>query len=314
MESYARYEQYIFSRYGAYNLILSGIHLDAVGEHANADTFNLALTRHYEKYGPPPFGQPVTTLIAITTFVQFGHGEDCPWLSMHTAGNQKARNHGISPYMVEMFHLDSPYPVANLEPYYTGWEGKDNKPAGEDPPINSPRDNYFSRASMYGSVLSGGLAGHVHGHNGYDCVVSGEPPGQHPYVWEALQYPSNFYMQHLKKFILSEGARYQELEPAFQDLSPQKAKGSHQEGLDGWSFMMRTPDKGFALLYFENKAKLPVLSGMLPSSDYTLFWYDPVSGEWSGTTTLRTDKKGKLVLPGMPDPHKDWAAKLISSL
>lgn len=310
-ESYSRYAQYIFNRYGAYNLIFSGIHLDGGIAQPDIETFNRTLTYQLEKYGPPPFGQPVTTLINITTLVRFGHGEDCPWLTMHSAGNNTARDHGISPRLEEMFLLDPPYPFANLEPHYTGWEGKSNHPGGEWPPTNSPRDNYFSRASMYGSVLSGALAGHVHGQSGYDCTTTGEIGGYHPYVWEALQFESNAYMQHLRKFILSEGARYQELEPASGDLFPRKAEGSHPQGLDGWSFLMRTADKEFSLLYFEHGAELPILSNMLPSAGYVLQWFDPVNGTWSEKTALKSDRKGKLFLPEMPDPEKDWAAKLV---
>ncbi len=310
-ESYARYVQYIFSRYGAFNLIFSGIHLDGGIEQSDIDTFNLTLTNQFEKYGPPPFGQPVTTLIEATTLIKFGHGNDCPWLSMHSAGNNRARNHGITEMLEEMFNLDPPYPFANLEPHYTGWEGKANHPAGEWPPTNSPRDNYFTRASMYGSVLSGGLAGHVHGQSGYDCTTTGEIGGHHPYIWEALQFESNSYMQHLRKFILSEGSHYQDLQLASKDLIPQKAEGSHPEGLDGWSFMMRTGDRGFALLYLEQGAVLPNLTNMLPSDQYILRWFDPVHGKWSEEIYLKSDRQGKLILPDMPDPDLDWAAKLI---
>jgi hypothetical protein len=118
-------------------------------------------------------------------------------------------------------------------------------------------------------------------------------------------------MQHLRKFILSEGVLYQDLQLASDDLKPRKAEGSHPKGLDGWSFMMRTRDKGFALLYFEHDAVLPELTNMLPSTQYILEWYDPVNGIWSGKKYLTTDKKGKMKLPDMPDPELDWAAKLL---
>ncbi|MDT0687222.1 DUF5060 domain-containing protein [Autumnicola psychrophila] len=64
-ESFARYVQYLISRYGAYNIIFSGIHLDWIPEKYSltADEFNEALTYHVKKYGPLPFGQPHTSLI-----------------------------------------------------------------------------------------------------------------------------------------------------------------------------------------------------------------------------------------------------------
>jgi hypothetical protein len=302
-ESYPRYLQY------------SGMHLDGEMGPSELDTVNQTLTDHMEKYGPPPFGQPVSALIEGTTLIKLGHADDCPWLNMHSAGNSRARDHGVGPLLEEMFSLDPPYPIANLEPRITGWAGRSNKPAGELPPTYSPRDNYFTRASMYGSVLSGALAGHTHGSLGYDCTTTGEfgGDGGHKYIWESLQVESNSYMQHLRKFILSEGARYQDLELASTDLQPQKAEGSHPEGLDGWSFMMRTGDKRFALLYFEHDAVLPELNNMLPRTKYIFEWYYPVQGIWSGKEYLTTDSKGRMKLPGMPNPETDWAAKLITA-
>ena len=74
--SYARFVQYLIARYGAYNLIFSGIHLDWIPKDFSltADEFNAALTYHHRKYGPLPFGQPYTTLIDRSTYKVFGHG------------------------------------------------------------------------------------------------------------------------------------------------------------------------------------------------------------------------------------------------
>ena len=174
--SYARYVQYLIARYGAFDLVFSGIHLDWIPKDYSltADEFNAALTYHHAKYGPLPFGQPYTTLIDRSTYKAFGHGERCPWLTMHTVGN-KPRNHAIYASLEEIFRLSPPYPAANLEPYYTGWNHEINRPGGETPAPDSDRDNYFARAQMYGSVLSGGLAGHVHGTAAYDVTSTGEP-------------------------------------------------------------------------------------------------------------------------------------------
>ena len=118
-------------------------------------------------------------------------------------------------------------------------------------------------------------------------------------------------MQYLRKFILSEGDLYQDLQPASNDLMPQKAEGSIANGFDGWSFMMRTENKKFALLYIENDAELPVLMNMNSSAEYILQWYNPEKGEWSEKISVETNRQGKLQLPAMPDPSKYWAAKLV---
>jgi hypothetical protein len=315
-ESYARYVQYLISRYGAFNIIFSGIHLDWIPREYSltADEFNEALTYHLKKYGPLPFGQPHTTLISDSTFLEFGHDQDCPWLTMHSVGN-KPRDHGVYQAIEILFKLDPPYPAINFEPYYTGWNHQINMPNGERPPADSQRDNYFSRAQMYGSVLSGGLSGHVHGTASYDITTTGEPAGMRPHIWDALKYESANYMQHLAKFILSEGDMYQKLQPTSEKINPQKAPESPPRGLDGWSFMMRTPGKDFALLYFENKAVLPALSEFKPNSSYQFQWFDTMNGRWYNSVTIKSDEKGTLTVPDFPDGQnpstRDWAAKIL---
>jgi hypothetical protein len=317
-ESYARYVQYLSSRYGAYNFIYSKIHLDWIPKEYSltAKEFNDALIYHLKKYGPMPFGQPVTTLISSSTYSVFGHDQECPWLTMHSVGN-KPRDHRVADSLEVLFKLEPPYPAINFEPYYTGWDHEINKPGGEHPPANSERDNYFSRAQMYGSVLSGGLSGHVHGTAAYDITTTGEPAGMRPHVWDAFKYKSANYMKHLQGFILSEGKKYQDLQPAREDIQPNKAPDSPGDGLDGWSYMMRTPEKDFALLYFENKSVLPVLNNFKTNTSYSFQWFDTIKGEWGEKVIIKSDEKGKLLLPEFPDGQnlsaKDWAAKIVLS-
>ncbi|EDY80658.1 hypothetical protein VDG1235_274 [Verrucomicrobiia bacterium DG1235] len=310
-ESYSRFVQYLISRYGAYNMVFSGIHLDWIPENFSLTEgeFNQALIHHHRKYGPLPFGQPYTTLIDSSTYRRFGHGEDCPWLTMHTVGN-KPRNHAIYASLEEIFQLENPYPAANLEPYYTGWNHDINRPGGETPTPNSPRDNYFARAQMYGSFLSGGLAGHVHGTAAYDITSTGEPAGWRPHFWTALNYKSGSQMQHLQAFALSEGSDYQKLLLASDQLSPRKAPDAIDDGLDGWSFMMRDTDKSLALLYFEIGAAQATIQGLSPKSTYQWIWYNPRNGEWHKPSKIKADANGQLKCPPFPKDG-DWAAKLI---
>jgi hypothetical protein len=167
---------------------------------------------------------------------------------------------------------------------------------------------------MYGCVLSGGLAGHVHGTGAYDVTSASEPRGGRPYFWEALGYESAEYMRGLGDFVLSEGARYRDLELASDRLEPRKARGSSEQGLDGWSFMMRTPACDLALLYFENKAERPRSSGWKPNTRYRFSWYDPRVGAWRASVELKSDSLGVLELPAFPDGGEvasmDCAAKI----
>ncbi|MEJ2614615.1 MAG: DUF4038 domain-containing protein, partial [Ignavibacteriaceae bacterium] len=234
--------------------------------------------------------------------------------TMQSVGN-KPRDHRVSYALETLFNLKPPYPAINFEPYYTGWDHEINMPGGERPPANSKRDNYFSRAQMYGSVLSGGLSGHVHGTAAYDMTTTGEPAGMRPHVWDAFKYESANYMKYLDKFILSEGKKYQDLTLARKDVQPSKAPGSPEEGLDGWSYMMRTPKKDFALLYFENKSVVPVLNNFKPNTEYYFQWYNTISGEWNKKIKLKSDVSGSIKLPDFPDEKnpssRDWAAKII---
>jgi hypothetical protein len=315
-ESYARFVQYLVARYGAYNLVFSGIHLDWIPKDFSltAEEFNEALTFHHRKYGGLPFGQPYTTLIDRSTYKVFGHGAQAPWLTMHTVGNNP-RNHAIYASLEELFRLEPAYPAANLEPYYTGWNHNINRPGGETPAENSERDNYFARAMMYGSVLSGALAGHVHGTAAYDVTTTGEPAGWRPHIWTALRYESGAQMQHLKTFVLSEGPRYQELTLASQDIETRSIPDALADGLDGWSFLMRTPQADFALVYFENRALATRLRGFTPGANYRWRWFDPREGRWGAELRLEADAEGRLASPGFPAGRghaaRDVAAKIL---
>ena len=317
-ESFGRYVQYIIARYGAYNIIFSGIHLDWIPKHfsLSADEFNKALTYHYKKYGGLPYGQPHTILIDGSTYEQFGHGNEAPWLTMHSVGNVP-RNHGFYPMIEELFELEPPYPVANLEPYYPGWNSPyHNTVAGERPVPNSERDNYFGRTQMYGSVLSGGLAGHIYGTGAYDGNTFGEPKaeGERPYIWEAMNYPSGGQLQYLGEFILSEGEKYKRCIPSRELLNPYKTEGAPEDGLDGWSYMLLAPEKELAFIYFENDCEIAQITGLQKAQEYQMIWFDPISGEWQKTITANTDDLGNLELEKFPSGNniseQDWALKL----
>lgn len=317
-ESFSRFVQYMAARYGAWNFIFSEIHFDIYlpGLSLTADEFNQALNYHFRRFGPMPFGQPVTSLSDHSTYTTFGHGDKAPWITLHSTGN-KPRDHGIYEAIETLFRLTPPYPALDLEPYFTGWLHPNNVVAGEQPAPDSDRDNYFSRAQMYGCVLSGGLAGHVHGTAAYDVTTSSEPPGARPYFWQALRYKSGGYMQWLARFVLSEGPRYRDLMLASDDLAPRKATGSREDGLDGWAFLMRTKERDFALLYFENGAQRAQSTGWTPNAAYRFSWYDPRTGEWQAAVTLTADGNGQMQLPPFPGnvdkSDTDWAAKIVAA-
>jgi hypothetical protein len=86
------------------------------------------------------------------------------------------------------------------------------------------------------------------------------------------------------------------------------------DGLDGWSFMMRTPERDFALLYFEVGAAQPRLAGLRPGARYRWTWYDPREGRWGETVELRSNAEGVLDTPRFPRAPRnaDWAVKIVA--
>ena len=124
------------------------------------------------------------------------------------------------------------------------------------------------------------------------------------------------YMKPLARFVMSEGAKYRDLEPASDSLSPRKADGSRDAGLDGWSYMMRTAAKDFALLYFENQAHRARAAGWNPNVALQLRWFNTQTGEWQAGATLRADANGGIATPAISRrvdvADTDWAAKITA--
>lgn len=175
----------------------------------------------------------------------------------------------------------------------------------------------YCRSAMYGSLLSGGFGGHIYGAGGWQGGLwSGEvePASKYP-VWEVIQWHSADQMRHLKRFILSEGSRYQELEPTVDAVSPNRS--DKPNGLTGWAYAARTPARDLFVLYFERDCPPATLKTALPNREYHHLWFNPRTGEWRDRdqASLKTDAEGNLVLPPFPgSPGKseqDWALKVV---
>jgi hypothetical protein len=122
-------------------------------------------------------------------------------------------------------------------------------------------------------------------------------------------------MQHLRSFMLSEGARYQQLTLAAPDLETRSAANAPADGLDGWTYLMRTPQRDFALVYFENQASGTRMRGFTPGARYRWNWFDPRTGKWSKPRELGADTTGILSAPPFPGggvhAAQDVAAKIV---
>ena len=311
-DSYARYIQYVFSRYHANNCILSPIHYDwsymSIPGRAYNEPANLAL----ERSGPPPFGTLCSANASGSTLLNF---DQAPWLTLHQTGNW--RDHDDHWLLTEVFNgSDPPRPVLNGEPYYAGWPDYKGWPEyegwkDEDFIGGTEADDAACRSGMYGSFLSGGLAGHIYGAQG---IWGGDiEPEARVTMWDALQWRSGAQMQHLRTFVLAEGARYQDLAPHADEVTPNKT--AQTAGNEGWAYCARTEERDLFMLYFERgyaetTSQVPGLRGAQPERAYRATWFDPRKGTWSDAVDLASDAWRRIKLPPLPS-NEDWALKLV---
>ena len=200
--SYARFIQYIWSRYQANNTVLSPIHLDIIQESITVPDFLEAIDLVLKEYGPPPFGTLLSANANPSTLVNWG--EDS-WVTLHQIGNK--REHEYYWYLTEIYRDAHPHPALNGEPYYAGYFDARGQNGGYKfgAKGGTERDDQFVRSSMYGSFLSGGLAGHVYGAEGiWGADIEPTAPTK---MWDAFQWKSGAQMQHLRTFAFSIGKR-----------------------------------------------------------------------------------------------------------
>ena len=183
-----------------------------------------------------------------------------------------------------------------------------------DAKSGSEKAALYCRSGMYGSVLSGGLAGHIYGAGGWDGGMWGgnvEDAAEH-HIWDALKWPSADQMRHLGKFILSEERRYQNLIPATEMLSPNKS--GDPKGYTGWSYCACSKSKDLVMVYFEKDCSSTTLSGLRANTEYKAQWFNPRNGSWIPPETFKADSKGAVRIERFPDNKKktvtDWALKM----
>jgi hypothetical protein len=300
-DSYARYIQYVWSRYQANICLFSPIHFDTPSRSISAEDWNQAANKVIADNGPPPFDTLIGTNANPSSLRNWGHVNQAKWLGFHQIGNR--RTHDCYAFMTEIFQAQPPLPGLNGEPYYDGMEKA--QPGSELAAL-------YCRSAMYGSVLSGGLAGHIYGAGGWQGGMwSGEVEAASKYpIWEVIQWPSADQMRHLKRFILSEGRRYQDLQPALDLVTPNKSSGPKTNV--GWAYCARTAQDDIFLLYFERDCPPATVSGLRPEAQYQTLWFNPRTGHWCNADLVTASARGTLALPVFPDNtcQQDWAVKL----
>jgi hypothetical protein len=270
------------------------------------DDYTAAIHFMEKKYGPPPFGTLLSANANPSTLENWG---DDSWVTLHQIGNM--REHNNYWYLTEIFNIKDPKPALNGEPYYAGY--KDARGPGS---VNythgavggTDRDNEFVHSGMYGSFLSGGLAGHVYGAEGiWGADIEPSAP---VHMWEAFQWSSGAGMKYLRTFAFSIGKHYQELVPMADLVSPNK---SHETlSYEGWAYCSRTEDKKYFLVFFERGCPQSQIRGAKLNSVYLSQWFNPRDGTWhdAGNGKLVANKIGIIPVPGFPD-SADWGLRLI---
>jgi uncharacterized protein DUF4038/uncharacterized protein DUF5060 len=303
-DSYARLVEYIFARYQANNVLLSPIHFDTASESISAAEFLPAIEMALQQHGAPPFGTLLTGNPAPSTLLNWGDGS---WVTLHQIGN--SREHDFYWYLTQIFNAVHPQPALNGEPYYSGYNDARGRASGYQfgAPGNTPKDDQFVRSGMYGSFLSGGLAGHIYGAEAiWGADVQPAAPVK---MWEAFQWSSAAQMQHLRTFAFSIGPRYQELIPDADWVSPNRTQTTR--GYEGWAYAAHTADREIAMAYFERTCPQSMVRALKPLSLYRAAWFDPRAGKWldAGGGFLQTNAIGVIALPPFPG-DADWGLRL----
>jgi hypothetical protein len=222
------------------------------------------------------------------------------------------REHDNYWYLTEIFHAPRPRPALNGEPYYAGYTDTRSLNGGRGylygAPGGTEKDDQFVRSGMYGSFLSGGLAGHVYGAEGiWGADIEDTAPTK---MWDAFKWNSAAQMHSLRDFALSIGKRYQELEPNADLVSPNK--NAELRSYEGWAYCARTPDRAIFLAYFEKGAPRAQIRGAKLNAAYRAEWFDPRGGAWQnvGNGVLRSSAIGIVTLPNFPGDN-DWGLRLL---
>lgn len=301
-DSYARFIQYVWSRYQANNTVLSPVHLDTLSESVRPADYLEAIRAVLDRFGPPPFGTLLSANSNPSTLENWG--EDS-WVTLHQTGNM--REHNNYWYLTEIFRLPNPRPALNGEPYYSGYADARSVGYKYGAPGGTDKDDQYVRSAMYGCFLSGGLAGHVYGAEG---IWGGDIEAQAPVkMWDAFQWNSARQMPHLRTFAFSIGKRYQDLVPDADLVSPNRTPVLR--GYEGWAYCARTPDKDLFLLYFEKGCPRSQVRGAKLESHYRADWFNPREGTWqaAGGGTLTSSAIGIITLPEFPS-DLDWGLAL----
>ncbi len=316
--AFYNYVRYLWARYGCYNMIFSWVHHDSQSsiypkwEQIVSD----ANSKLYAKMGDyrMPYGQPRTAMSFNTSLNNWER--DIPTaLDIQNVSNAE-RDETMHEWLRNIYYNQPAKPALNLEPFYPGWglHSGNEINAGMD-------DTTMAQMQMYGSVLSGGLAGHAWGDAWYAGAATSTSrssvdggtivPSNDPQVNALKQFESQS-MGHLKSFILDSDHNYAKLVPA--------ADTNLSDSEDYLHTLAIADDKSFALGFFtadsrDNAKALPSLKNLIASTTYQFQWWDVTNGGWISAGNITTSSSGTMKPPVLPnnDRTKNWAYRIQST-
>ncbi|MBM1105637.1 DUF4038 domain-containing protein [Aurantibacter crassamenti] len=323
-DAFYNYVRYLWARYGCYNMIFSWVHHDT-------NAFNVYPQWRDELVKPAhlklsarlgnrmPYGQPRTAMSFNTSLNNWER--DIPdALDIQNVSNAE-RDEDMHRWLADIYYYrpDQPNqpttvkPALNLEPFYPGWGLHSNNEIN-----NGLNDATMAQMQMYGSVLSGGLAGHAWGDVWYagaasstsNRIVREDNPQVNAlgaFVSEITGQTTNFESQamgHLKSFILDAGHEYERLIPA--------AESNLNNNQNYVQTLSISDDKAFALGFLTTSYSIPTLTNLLTSEPYRFEWWDVTNGGWTNAGDLTTTSGGQLTIPNRPDNTKNWAYRIRS--
>ncbi|MGB7394151.1 MAG: LamG-like jellyroll fold domain-containing protein [Pricia sp.] len=314
--AFYNYIRYLWARYGCYNMIFNWVHHDTNSGNvypAWRELVRNANSELREKIGSHrmPYGQPRTAMSYNTSLNNWD--KDIPSaLDIQNVSNAE-RDEDMHRWLRDIYRSRTAKPALNLEPFYPGWglhSGNEINPGLDD--------TRMAQMQMYGSVLSGGLAGHAWGDAYYAGAAASTGRSQadggtivpeNDPQRNALRSFESQAMGHLKRFILDSGHDYKRLEPAADTNLSDSDNFVHTLSI--------SDDKSFALGFFtgtsnRNPDALPQLTNLQPSESYLFEWWDVTNGGWIRAGEVSTSNSGRLAPPALPnnDRTKNWAYRI----
>ncbi|MEO9892735.1 malectin domain-containing carbohydrate-binding protein, partial [Aurantibacter sp.] len=322
-DAFYNYIRYLWARYGCYNMIFSWVHLDSDAKVYKP--WRSLVEYAYDKLSVQlgnqmPYGQPRTAMSFDTSLTNWGNPNEAesqsyPGLSK-TMDVQNVSNAGRDEIMHEWLsdlYDDIEQPALNLEPFYPGWVSSSDF----NPITEGLDDTTMAQMQMYGSVLSGGFAGHAWGDAWYagavenwgtktDRMVAYNDPQVN-----AIEAYESQSMGHLKNFMLDTGHEYTRLIPAADTHLSDSQKFVHSLAI--------SDDEEFALGFFagvsrSNPSVLPTITNLSAAKTYLFEWWNVTTGEWISAGKIETNNDGVLQPPTLPnnEREKNWAYRIRS--